>query len=860
MRDPLENLKFLDRYELLRPLGRGGMGVVYLARDSELDRLVAIKCVDKKTGDVKLAKRLRKEARMMAQLNHQNIVQLHDVIENDDVLGLVIEYVEGVGLSQKCREVIPSRGQNLRWLIQIAEGLERAHDSGISHCDLKPDNVLVTQDGTVKIADFGIAKARLGEKLKDDGLTEMEMVSGSYSYMSPEQATGAKVDYRTDLFSFGILIHTVLYGSHPFGETNNHLAMVQRIVNNPFQINPRDQGRYSPQLEQLLISLLQKEPDLRPDSAAIVAKCLSNELKRESGEIISPDDLTLELSAIKPQAKVFSARNLSVAALILVAAVAVWHYWPPQVEQTLYIAVTKPTITAVDNVDPQQLRRIATTIEQSTQESVLLTSGLSLIPDLNLADYDGDLEQLANANAADVLLLASAECSVSQCELQLQRLEQQEGESWTVKTQRNWPVLTDSLADLRQALLTELPQLFPGAGSGSNEIGSSLTESDYRAYLELYQRSKAATGSSVADLDELEALQRQAPNFVAIYSLYTLVAKHLYATSSKQQHLDRLEAFLTSAPQDVRATVALKNLEFELLLQRNDLDDANDLLIEIETLTSDRVLLNDLKANLAFAQNDYQTTLRLDEENALLRPSTSRYYKLAVSQYLSGDLASAKQSISNALKLSPNHLYSMDLSGAIAFSEGDVQAAVGIYSQLVDANATSANLSNYGLALALSGELLTAIEVHNRAIELNPDNPVLILNLADSYDLIGDGEKATEQYQRVLALTQSPSSAQDFSIRAQAQSHLNLHNEAIKTLRLGQEQFPSMAELNYAAAIVHTLAGNHQAALVEVESAINTGTGIIWFRFDWFKNLCQYPLFQQLTAQDTNSLCATQTE
>ncbi|MEM7359969.1 MAG: protein kinase [Pseudomonadota bacterium] len=857
MSDPLQNQKCFDRYELLRPLGRGGMGVVYLARDSELDRLVAIKCVDKKAGEVKLAKRLRTEARLMAQLNHQNIVHLHDVIENEDVLGLVIEYVEGAGLKQKCDEVMPNRSMSLRWLIQIAQGLEKAHAAGITHCDLKPDNVLVTNDGTIKIVDFGIAKARMGELLRDDGLTQMDQVSGSYSSLSPEQATGAKVDYRTDLFSFGILIHTVLYGRHPFGESSNHLAMVQRIVNNPYKLRPEFQGRYSPNLEKLLDAILQKEPAQRPESAAVVARCLENELKRESGETIAPDDLTVELSAIQPKTKLLTGRNIVLAGVAVVALTfAAWQYWPEAPGQTLYIAVTKPEISALDDVDEQQLRRIGTTMEQSTQETVLLTTNLSLIPDLKLEDYNGDLQLAASANAADVLLQSSAECSVSQCELKLQRLESKNGENWEVVGQRSWPVLTDSLADVRSAMLNELPRLFPEAGFADSKAGSSLAEEDYRAYLEIYQRSNAATGSDQADLDELELLQRQSPGFVSIYSLYTLIAKHLYATRGEETFLDRLELFLASAPPDVKATVALKNLEFELLLQRGDNEAATNLLSQIETMTSDRVQLNDLRGNLAYAQSDYQTTLRVDTENALLRPSTSRYYKLAVSQYLVGDLASAKSSLDNALRLTPNHLYSMDLSGAIAFSEGDVERAVGIYSQLVAVNATSANLSNYGLALALNGEFQAAVEVHKRAIDLNPDNAGLILNLADSHDLSGDEANAAVNYQRILELTENPSSAQNFSIRVQALSHLGMHNDAIKTLRQAQDRFPSQAELTYAAAIVHVLAGNHQAAIVEVESAIKTGTSPIWFQFKWFEDLCVLEPFRDLSKLDEPSICS----
>ena len=859
MRDPFQNLESFKRFEIVRPLGRGGMGVVYLARDTELDRLVAIKCVFKNEGDEKLTKRLLSEARLMAQLNHPNIVQLYDVIEDENILGLVIEYVEGVDLSHKRDELLPDTAQCLQWLLQIAEGLSRAHVAGIIHCDLKPDNVLISNEGVAKIADFGIAKARLSETLNDDGLTEMGNVSGSYFSLSPEQATAGEVDYRTDLFSFGILMHMLLTGRHPFGKTNNHLVMVQRIVNDPFKVSAEDKDNQSPELNRLMVSLLQKDPSDRPGSASSVAVCLRNELKRVSGESITQDDLTVEMGAIQPtktksKLLVFGLAGIAIAALGFTSYLVIG---PKESNATLYIAVTKPLVSSVENLNAEQLRRITTTVEHSLQESILLTENLSLIAKQNQGDYSGDPDQFAKANGADVLVMSSAECSLSQCNIKLEKLVNEGRGNWAVSEQRTWPVLVNSLADMRVAILSELPKLFPEAAEADAEqLSSNLAENDYRAYLEIYQRTGAGTGGSEKDLHALSGLQRQTPGFISIYSLYTEVAKHLYTTSGEARYLQMLENFLGSAPTDLQSTVALKNLRFELLLQRSDTTAAEQLLTEIAEMPIDRVKLNDLKANLAYALNDYEKTMQLDLENSLLMPSTTRYYKLAVSQYLSGDYTSAKISIESALKLSPKHLYSMDLSGAIAFSEGDVDQAVEIYSKLVEVNATSANLSNFGLALALNGDLKSAIDTHSRAKKMNPESPVLALNLADSYDLNGDKALAEASYQRVLSLTVFPTSAQDYSIRAQAQSHLGMHNEAIKTLRLAQDKYPSVAELDYAAAIVHTLAGNVQAAIVEVESAIKTGTGVIWFRFEWFRNLCDQPLFKQITTEDSNSICS----
>ena len=169
MSDALNHIERLGRYQILRELGRGGMSVVYLARDSELERDVAIKCVDtSEPATARLVERLRAEAKLLAQLNSPHIVQLYDVVEQDAVLGLVIEFVGGHTLTQRLQQA-PSRAVLLRWLAEVAEGLASAHQQGIAHCDLKGDNVLITQHNVAKIADFGIARAKLDDYLADEG-------------------------------------------------------------------------------------------------------------------------------------------------------------------------------------------------------------------------------------------------------------------------------------------------------------------------------------------------------------------------------------------------------------------------------------------------------------------------------------------------------------------------------------------------------------------------------------------------------------------------------------------------------------------------------------------------------------------
>ena len=175
MNTPLSQLESLGRYTLIRELGRGGMSVVYLAKDKELGREVAIKCVD--TSDpsaAKLAERLRSEAKLLAQLNHPNIVQLYDVVEQDNILGLVIEFIGGDTLTQRLKQA-PTKEVKLKWLAEVADGLASAHKKGIAHCDLKADNVLITQDNIAKVADFGIAKVKLDDYLQAVSYTHLTL-------------------------------------------------------------------------------------------------------------------------------------------------------------------------------------------------------------------------------------------------------------------------------------------------------------------------------------------------------------------------------------------------------------------------------------------------------------------------------------------------------------------------------------------------------------------------------------------------------------------------------------------------------------------------------------------------------------
>ncbi|MEZ4383165.1 MAG: protein kinase [Nannocystaceae bacterium] len=204
----LEVPRRIGRFAVLRRLGAGGMGTVYAAFDEELARRVAIKLLHT-SGEFSLASRdlLRSEAQAMAQLSHPNVVQVYDVGEYEGQIFLVMEYVEGRTLGDWLEETPRLWDEVLRLFIAAGEGLEAAHRAGIVHRDFKPDNVLVSDDGIPKVADFGLAR-RMAEAIGQ--------IAGTPAYMSPEQHLGRPADARSDIFSFCVALHRCLYGAPPF--------------------------------------------------------------------------------------------------------------------------------------------------------------------------------------------------------------------------------------------------------------------------------------------------------------------------------------------------------------------------------------------------------------------------------------------------------------------------------------------------------------------------------------------------------------------------------------------------------------------------------------------------------------------
>ena len=361
---PLSPGQKIGPYEILSPLGAGGMGEVYRARDTRLNRIVAIKVLPTHlSGNQDLRERFDREARAVSSLNHPNICTLYDVGHQNGTDYIVMEYLEGETLATRLQNGPLSRSDLLRSSIQIADALDKAHKHGIVHRDLKPGNIILTKGGA-KLLDFGLAKLQSELKTVPEvsslptehrELTQPGSVLGTFQYMAPEQLEGKDVDARTDIFAFGAVMYEMATGKKAF-EGKSQASLIAAILKEEPQPVSHLQPLTPLLLDRLISTCLAKDPDDRWQSAHDI----SNQLRwiaESSGSQIT------RTAVAAPSRSALDSRYAGwiVAALLLIAGVAAAMLLLP---------------------------RLKTRTQQAIQTHFLINSPENLIGGSNLADPD----------------------------------------------------------------------------------------------------------------------------------------------------------------------------------------------------------------------------------------------------------------------------------------------------------------------------------------------------------------------------------------------------------------------------------------------------------------------------------------
>jgi serine/threonine protein kinase/Flp pilus assembly protein TadD len=292
-------------YKILEKLGEGGMGVVYKAKDTKLDRTVAIKFLPSHlSGSEENKQRFFREARSAAALNHPNILSIFEINEENDSLFLVMEFVDGQTLKSHISTLTSGTGvpvpQAIDWIEQIAQGLKSAHDVNIIHRDIKTENVMITKDGRLKIMDFGLAKLK-----SDAGITKTKTSVGTLSYMSPEQAQAIPADHRCDIWSLGVVAYEILTGELPF-KAEHEASLLYLIVNEEPPAPTLLNKKIPHQVDSIVKKMMEKDRDKRFQNISDLIKALDDVKKEIQSAATAPKTkaiVVLPFDNISPDAE-----------------------------------------------------------------------------------------------------------------------------------------------------------------------------------------------------------------------------------------------------------------------------------------------------------------------------------------------------------------------------------------------------------------------------------------------------------------------------------------------------------------------------------------------------------------------------
>ncbi|WP_444889390.1 protein kinase domain-containing protein [Microbulbifer sp. DLAB2-AA] len=823
---------YQGRYRVERTLGAGGMGVVYLAEDVKLGRKVAIKQLRSDMTGNSAEARFRSEAQLLARLNHPNIVRLYDVLEEDHNIALVMELVEGVTLKEWMRERNATLAEKLDLLMQICQGLGKAHCLGIIHRDLKPENILVTNDGVAKITDFGIAKALDC----DQQLTREDHIAGSVQAMSPEQLQGLTLDARSDLFSLGSIAYELLCGSKPFERGDKSaLAFAQQITSKP-HIPPQQTWPEIPKpLAALLDRLLAKRPEQRPESAERVSEAL--ELVRKHGIDANTQQYseTVTQLLIKPRKKnKLASKIFAFVGALVIAAYLGWQTFIQLPAQ--YIAVLPIELNGEVNGGSDATTLLNAMVRQalmSTPSGLKSSALVSYSPQVG-SSLEEQLQELRDKGVTDALQ-ARLDCMQQRCNIELQRVDPLDSQ---IKSQSSFVFLSEERQEAQYTIRNTALELFPTNYRQENTSDIRMEPTDYRQYLTILAKRGNNQPMLLSDLEAIEELIAKYPRNINLYSLYSWASIHKFGATNDKKFLTKALRILAST--EVSRTDETALLEAKLLIQSvgSDEDGFKATLKKLQAKGHPSAHLLAQFSRFQYMQGNYSQGVAYAKQAAALSPSARHHYLIAINQFSAGDYISPRTVLEQLLIDSPNYYPAYALLGAIELENGNLQIAEQAILSVPSAARSWRTNSNLGIIFFLQKKYLKALEVFKGILDDSPDNIHISFQVAETYLMLSDEHSATEAFAKIITLTERNNDIRSKQFRAQALAYLGNTSESIFLIKELLRESPDDTFVKYASAQVYSLAKEWQSSNYHLEQLLNQGMGAEWFALPTFQRLC----------------------
>jgi tetratricopeptide (TPR) repeat protein/TolB-like protein/predicted Ser/Thr protein kinase len=712
--------KTVSHYKIIEKLGEGGMGEVYLAEDTELERKVALKFLPQRVAsDPDALARFKREAQAAASLNHPNIITVHEIGSHDDRSFIAMAYIDGDLLSDEIKKGIPLE-RALDIAVQVCDGLDKAHRAGIVHRDIKPENLLIDRDGRVKILDFGLASSGApGAQSTDDS------TAGTVYYMSPEQVRGDEADARGDVFSLGAVLYEMLAGKRPFEGAHSE-AVRYSIMNEEATPLSRHNPRVTPELERIVSKALAKDPADRYPSAALLATDLKSVAAGTGAK------------ATRTAGARVSRKRLAIpGAVVLLAVVALLVVNPFKVnispEQDAVAGENTVAIMYFENMaqqgDPRRLGEIITN---------LLITNLS---------QSQELKVVSSQRLYDIL--------------------KQQGKEGAKVIDRTTATETARTAGARYMMLGSILQVEPhlivtsqlvDVTTGNIESSQRLTGRPGETVFDIVDQMTGEARTELADPVELDVTQ---PRPVAEVTTNSIDAYRHYLEGLEYERrfysVEACESFRKALEYDSTFAMAYLNLgwsSFSLRRLKDGIAAVNRAAQFRDRVSEkERMYIDSAKS---ITEGRYDAALATLAQITSIYPGEKQaYFEMAGTRYYMGDYENAVRDYRKVIELDPSHKESYNQMAYAYDHLGDFDKSIWAINQYIELAPGEPNpYDTRGDLYAYNGDIDNAIVSYRKALEIKPNFPRTAEKLGNMHVYKGEYVTAAQWYRRMTSSEQ----------------------------------------------------------------------------------------------------------
>ncbi len=821
----------IGRYTIRECLGIGGMGEVYRADDSVLKRSVALKRISPTaSGDPMYRIRLLREAERASSISNQHMAALYDVLEEENELYLVMEYVEGETLREHLKQPLDA-AQFYHFARQCSEALAAAHDRGILHCDLKPENIMITPANEVKILDFGLAKTLPHSELSGDSsptTSKSTSISGTPSYMSPEILMEKVPDQRSDIFSMGVVFYEALTGVNPF-RAESFVGTTDRILReNPPPIRNANPA-VSPALERLVFKMIAKEPDQRYASAS---------------ELLHDLD-AVEHGGRGPQVEVarpwYRSPTLIAAVALILIALAIGSAWwrsrsrpPIAVMQTRHLAVLPFRAIASDS-NTQAFSSGLTETLTSKLGSLSQRYALEVVPPSEIrTQHIASAEQARSALGVNLIIEGSLQQSgnlvrVNYNLVDAQTLRQLRAGTITADANNVFSMEDQVVESVLNALDVELrdSDKTAMANRGTTQPAAYDFYLRGRGYLQEYDRPENVDSAIEVFMHALE----RDPNYALAYAGLGDSYRYKYASTHSADWLTKAK----SACQKSISLAADSAAGYTCLgMAYNETGQYEKAIEQFQRALSLDPNNDDIYRGMAFA---YQYVGRFDDAESTYRKAIAMrpqyaggYNWLGKFLYGRGRYTEAIDAFRHATELSPDSFRGYYNLGGAYISAGKYDDALAALQKSISIRPTAAALANLGTVDFYLGKYPQAAEAYEKSVQLDPQDSTTLGNLAEAYYWI-PGKQQQSQANYRAAISQAEKELHVNPRDAVLISYVGIYHAMLGEAAEARNWTSKALAMNSSdpdvllnASLVATHFGEDQSAIGYLQKAIAAGT------------------------------------